>query len=64
MINEIQVTDSIVIRWKQSLAFLGIIVTVVSANLELLHLNETWKDVVTLVCLIILALNRPVVYKE
>lgn len=64
MANEIQVTDKITIRWKQTLLFLTTLASAIMANVGVLDLSPKYKGIITFVCLTIIGLNRPFAYKE
>uniref|UniRef100_A0A6M3LCP8 Uncharacterized protein n=1 Tax=viral metagenome TaxID=1070528 RepID=A0A6M3LCP8_9ZZZZ len=58
----LQVFDIFVVRLKSLAIQLATIATIIMAHMDLLHLTTTQKDIVMLVCLIIVGLTRPPVY--
>lgn len=64
MDNSIFIGDWIVIRLRESVTTIATILSIVALHADLLHVNETVKDWITLAGFVFIALSRPVAYKQ
>lgn len=55
--------DNFVVRLKPLIALLGMIAGVILLHNNLLHVSETTKDTISLVCYILIAFNNPIASK-
>ncbi len=55
------IIQSLIVRVKSLITTLALVSTIIITHLGLIHLSDTWKDFIQLVCLILIGLsNSPV----
>lgn len=56
----LMIGENLIIRLKPCLTLLGVIAAVVLLHMKLIPASESTKDVISLVCYVLVALNNPI----